>query len=266
MNRDFTPPLHKLYIEILKAHRMVLDSKWKYENMCAPFTRLYFVKKGKGYIIHGDKQIDIQDEHVYIIPAGCTVSFGCKYLEKIWFHIRLTGTEMADLFSVYPTIDSLPFSASSYEKLYQALSSNDNIQFLSVYTLLYETMFSFAEKYSPRISAPTKNYSDLTTRLLGAICEHPKITLTTRELSKKLFVSPSTAHVTFREEVGKTIKQYIDEMVFAEAKKLLLNPSLSIDDISERLGFCNRNYFTTRFNKVCGMTPAAYRRIALPNT
>lgn len=265
MNRDFTPALHKLFIEILKAHYMVLDSKWEHENMCDPFTRLYFVKRGKGYIIHGDKRIDIQDEHVYIIPAGCTVSFGCQYLEKIWFHIRLTGTEKADLFSVYPTIDSLPFSAASYEKLYEALSSSDNILFLSVYTFLYETMFSFAKKYPSRICAPTKNYSDLTTRLLREICECPRITLTTRELSKRVFVSPSTAHVIFREEMGTTIKKYVDEVVFAEAKKLLLNPSLSIDDISAQLGFCDRRYFTTRFNKVCGLTPAAYRRITLPN-
>ncbi len=266
MNRDYTPPLHNLSIEILKAHSMVLDSKWKYENMCDPFTRLYFVKRGKGYITHGDKRLDIQDERVYIIPAGCTVSFGCTYLEKIWFHIRLNGTEKTDLFSVYPTIDSLPFSASSYEKLYEALSGNDNILFLSVYTFLYETMFSFAEKYSPRISSPTKNYSELTTFLLREICEHPRISLTTQELSDKLFVSPSTAHVTFRNEVGKTIKKYIDEMVFAEAKKLLLDSSLSIDAISAQLGFCDRHYFTTRFKKVCGLTPAAYRRITLPNT
>jgi len=54
-------------------------------------------------------------------------------------------------------------------------------------------------------------------------------------------------------------------VVFAEAKKLLSDPSLSIATISAQLGFCDRYYFSTRFKEVCGITPAAYRRITLLN-
>lgn len=266
MNVDFTPSLNKLGIEILKAHHMTLGSKWKGVNICDPFTRLYFVKKGSGYIHQGEKTLAISDEHVYIVPAGCTVSYGCDYLEKIWFHIRINGTEKFDLLSEFPSIDMLSFSAKSYETLHSSLESEDNIKLLSVYTLLYETIFAFAERYTPGIAVPVKRYSDLTTALLNEIGDDLRITLTVKDLADRLFVSTSNAHKTFQAEVGKTIGKYIDEMVFAEAKKLLFDPALSIDDISTRLDFCDRFYFTKRFKELYGLTPASYRRLVLPNS
>lgn len=266
MHINFTPSLNKLGIEILKANYMVLDNNWKAENICDPFTRLYFVKKGSGFIHQGEKKLAILDEHVYIVPAGCTVSYGCDYLEKIWFHIRINGTEKFDMLSEFPSIDALSFPAKSYETLYAALESEDNIKLLSVYTLLYETTFAFAERYTPNIAIPVKHYSALTTALLNEIGDDLRITLTVQELANKLFVSTSKAHKAFQEEVGKTIGKYIDELVFAEAKKLLSDPMLSINDICMRLDFCDRFYFTKRFKELHGLTPAAYRRLVLPNS
>ena len=65
----------------------------------------------------------------------------------------------------------------------------------------------------------------------------------------------------FKNEVGETLLSYIHRVKIEEAKILLDDPSTSIDDISERLGFANVQYFSTFFKQRVGCSPAAYRKI-----
>ena len=48
------------------------------------------------------------------------------------------------------------------------------------------------------------------------------------------------------------------------ARQWLADPALSIEDISERLGFTDRRSFTQAFNKWQGQSPSDYRRIPQP--
>jgi YesN/AraC family two-component response regulator len=40
----------------------------------------------------------------------------------------------------------------------------------------------------------------------------------------------------------------------------LINSNLAITSISEKVGFCNINYFDQIFKKYKGMTPSSYRK------
>ena len=95
------------------------------------------------------------------------------------------------------------------------------------------------------------------------IRDNIRITLTTKEIAENLFVSVSLLRRTFQKELGRTIGEYVDEMVFSEAKKLLSDSFVSVTEVSRRLCFGSRTYFTQRFKEIYGMTPTEYRRIAL---
>ena len=45
-----------------------------------------------------------------------------------------------------------------------------------------------------------------------------------------------------------------------EAKRLLSDSTLSIADISARVGYENQAKFTAMFHKYCGYTPTTYRK------
>ena len=50
----------KLKIEIIESGHAYLDHAWRYQNACAPFSRLYFVKDGEGILEIGEKQMVLE--------------------------------------------------------------------------------------------------------------------------------------------------------------------------------------------------------------
>ena len=54
--------------------------------------------------------------------------------------------------------------------------------------------------------------------------------------------------------------QYLNQIRIEEAKKLLQLGELSIDQIAEKTGIGNANYFGRLFKKLTGMTAGEYRK------
>lgn len=63
----------------------------------------------------------------------------------------------------------------------------------------------------------------------------------------------------FKKETGCSINDYIKIVKVERAKLLLANTRDSISDITERLNFCSRSYFTDTFKSITGKSPAQYR-------
>ena len=63
----------------------------------------------------------------------------------------------------------------------------------------------------------------------------------------------------FREETGFGISDYVKAARIERAKILLETSDSSVQEISDKLGFTTRNYFTRCFREVTGKTPMEYR-------
>lgn len=64
----------------------------------------------------------------------------------------------------------------------------------------------------------------------------------------------------FKAETGDSISDYIKFAKIERAKLLLTTTQMSIQAISDSLGFSTRNFFATTFCKIAGVPPAAYRK------
>ena len=64
----------------------------------------------------------------------------------------------------------------------------------------------------------------------------------------------------FRECTGASYKTYLHCHKIRLAQNMLVNTKLSISQISEKLGFCNANYFCTIFKKISGNSPREFRK------
>jgi AraC-like DNA-binding protein len=64
----------------------------------------------------------------------------------------------------------------------------------------------------------------------------------------------------FREYYGIPPQEFIMRKRIRKAKYTLLNTDLSIDAISESLGFCNTSHFIRRFSEATGFSPAKFRK------
>lgn len=62
-----------------------------------------------------------------------------------------------------------------------------------------------------------------------------------------------------KREVGMNYKEYLTELRIAEAKRMLLDPNVTVAQICQMSGYGNVSHFIKVFQQYTGMTPAKYR-------
>lgn len=254
-----TDKLNMFEMEISASCYVFLDERWKHNNACAPFSRLYYIRNGKGFLKYDDKVIEMKGGNVYLIPANCKFSYGCENIEKLYFHISVLTVEKYDLLSGVNKICELPFPEQEFSHLLDCYASDNYFDFLKLKMIIYKTVIDCCEKYGFK-KVLVKEYSETVKKIMTYIQHNAKINLSVSELSKNLFISESKIRKIFKEETGVTVGRYIDDLVFLKAKRLLSKKENSIRDISLKLGFCDQFYFSRRFKEKYNKTPSEYRK------
>ena len=85
-----------------------------------------------------------------------------------------------------------------------------------------------------------------------------KLTLT--QVADYTGYSPAYFSRVFREELGCTFREYLNEVRVEKSKALLLSDVKSIAEISALVGFEDQSYFGKVFRKLTGVTPDRYRK------
>lgn len=83
--------------------------------------------------------------------------------------------------------------------------------------------------------------------------------LSLEEVASKVFLSPSYFSKIFNEEMKLSYNAYLNQLRIEMSKNLLLDNSLSLIDISSRVGFEDQSYFSKVFKKITGVSPGKYR-------
>lgn len=74
-----------------------------------------------------------------------------------------------------------------------------------------------------------------------------------------LGVSPNHLNRAVKAETGRSASVWIDNARVSLARELLLDRSMSMSEIAERLGFSEASYFSRFFRKVTGVSPSEFR-------
>jgi len=252
---------NRLDLTISQSGDVVLDRNWNQNNVCSPYSRLYFVYDGEGVLrFSNGEALQMERGNLYLIPTGMQFSYACtNRLAKVYFHINLLKPDGYDVFAGLNCVPVLQVSAETVQELRQCYARTDIAGIWQVKRILYETVGTVLQQY-PQIGGALKAYSPLVQRTLDYIREHLSIKLSVQELADELFVSKSFLGRRFREEVGVPPSQYMDDQLFFSAQWRLLQTQESIAEISEQFGFCDPFYFSRRFKQKCGETPSQYRR------
>ena len=75
----------------------------------------------------------------------------------------------------------------------------------------------------------------------------------------ELCLTPKYVANTVKRITGRTAGNCINETLVRQAELLLRTTTLSIQQIADRLGFCNQSHFGTFFRRYNGMSPRAYK-------
>ncbi|WP_281513432.1 AraC family transcriptional regulator [Bacteroides acidifaciens] len=76
----------------------------------------------------------------------------------------------------------------------------------------------------------------------------------------KLCITPNYLNKIVKQSLSTTVKSYIHQKLFAEAKRLLSYTILSVNEIAEWLHFDSASHFVRFFRKHADMTPLQYRQ------
>ena len=83
--------------------------------------------------------------------------------------------------------------------------------------------------------------------------------ISVNEICDLIHYSKSYLSRIFKEQTGKTIITYYNELKISEAKRLIRETSYSMTKISDLLGFSDPRYFNLLFKNIVHMPPAQYK-------
>ncbi len=99
------------------------------------------------------------------------------------------------------------------------------------------------------------------TEAVTTIRSHYPLRTTNAVLAKKAGLHPGAFVRLFRLTTGDTPGPFLTNLRMEEACVLLQTTELSIDEVAEKTGFCDRGYFSKIFTRRMGLSPARYRKL-----
>jgi len=80
-----------------------------------------------------------------------------------------------------------------------------------------------------------------------------------KDYAELLYITPNHLNAICSDLLGQSAGTVIRDRIILEAKRLLINPELSIAGIADILNFKDNSYFSKFFKKYAGTTPEAFR-------
>jgi len=99
--------------------------------------------------------------------------------------------------------------------------------------------------------------------LVHVVCElvrqRPELPLSVKELAAAARLTPNHFTTLFRAHAGCSFVEYLTQQRIARAKKLLQNPTLSISEVAQQVGYDDPGYFTRLFRQKTRLSPRQWR-------
>lgn len=132
----------------------------------------------------------------------------------------------------------------------------------------FETIIDLKEKLSGVVRKLCAHYQPKKGDLLCARVkrlveeEYSNPDLSVAYISDTLGVQYVYLSASFKSFTGEGVLEYISRVRINKSKELLKNPLMSVESVSERVGYTTSKTFIRVFKKLEGVTPASYRKHA----
>ena len=252
------PLWEALTIRILDNGLAQLHQDWNQSHARPPYSRLYYILEGEGFVRAGDAEMPLLPGNCYLLPCGMSLSYRCPLeMKQLYFHISARTTDGYDLFSRCDRMLQMPSRQDPIQMARDYLSKEylplALLQRQIESDLCYFISLAGLENF---LLTP---HSPFLEKVFRAVGENLRSSLSIRDIARILSLSESTLTKRFRKEYGMPLGQYIDEMLSQEIGRLLTGTDWTIGRIAEALGFCDQVYLARFFSAHQGMPPSQYR-------
>lgn len=252
--------MNRLSIKISDSGYALLDDSWNQQSVCSPFSRLYYIAGGEGYVSCSGRKLQLLPGNCYLLPAGLRIDYHCScYLEKLYFHVNLSFPNGLDIFRHTEEPLRLPVNSRKTHRLLQLYKKNQLPDALELQTLLTMDLIRFL-RLLPEEMLWEKRYSQPLCTVFHLAQDPVSAATTVHSLADALNISESSLNRKFRREMGISPGAYLDQLLLRESSRLLLETDLTISEIAEQLQFGDQFYFSRYFRQHLGEPPSWYRK------
>ncbi|TDF98843.1 response regulator [Paenibacillus piri] len=112
----------------------------------------------------------------------------------------------------------------------------------------------------PHPNDPNVHYREVVEKALQYITAHYHMPVSITDICQQVNVTPNYFSMIFKKETGINYTDYLTNFRMMQAKRLLSETSLLVQEVAEKIGIPDYNYFTRLFRRTVGCSPSAYRK------
>jgi AraC-like DNA-binding protein len=104
---------------------------------------------------------------------------------------------------------------------------------------------------------------ELARRIETILTESVLTNITIQDIAKNFFISRSHCNQVFKKVYGLSPRQYISMLKLTKAKELILRSDLSMETVSDQLGFSCISSFSRQFRRWTAFSPMQFKNRSL---
>jgi AraC family transcriptional activator of pobA len=108
------------------------------------------------------------------------------------------------------------------------------------------------------------NDEPLLAEVFAFIEERYREPISLKDVARAVSLSPGHLTTVVRRKTGRTVQEWIAERRMAEARRLLVQTDLAVEEVGRSVGYGDASYFVRLFRSTHGATPLGWRRAGRP--
>ncbi|MBQ2614878.1 MAG: PocR ligand-binding domain-containing protein [Clostridia bacterium] len=198
------------------------------------------------------KKAEMHICHAGLVDLAIPILFGDDIIGYIIFGEMKSNAD----FSAYQGyLSQLGLATEEVETLYRQLPlyDSDKIDSVSRIAIMLVKHLLLENMLKPDLSESVQ-------KAVAFINENLEQDLSIHQIAKGINVSKSALYKKFHEHFHCTVSKYINTRRVEKSMELLAKTNLSIEEISQRVGFSSASYYSKMFKKQIGVAPLKYRK------
>lgn len=244
-----------------------------YRNRIKPIDQyiLIYCTEGSGWFEIDSKRHTVSSNQYFILEAGKAHCYGADE-DTPWtiYWAHFGGAVVKELIKDVNKAISLDCASNSrihqrismFEELFYILNNSltlESMRYGMTVFMHFLTSLVYIKEYRDA-SGPVSQPTDVIDRIIHYITENIEHHISIEDVSRFSGLSASYIASLFKKQTGYSLTSYINLLKIKEACSLLDNTSMTIVQISHKMGITDPYYFSRLFKKTMGLSPTDYRR------
>lgn len=291
LNESFDIDYLRLRVHWIR--NMKKNASFAFDRIRIPYTLIWLVLDGRLQLeLNGNVQWAVSGDIIMCPPGTLFSLIPRNNGEKIHYLSLCTELKIGniDLVSLYglplmahlPPSDELTQWVGAWESLVDTFNSFGNlvnaktglqkaehtyvlytdvsIQYLGLQGFIYQWMRQWMNLMRDRLPDEPLRFDQRVLKVCDYVSDRLHQPLRLQELAEQVHVSTSQLHSLFTETLGTSPMEYVRRSRMESAKQMLMNTSLPLHEIAEKIGYQDQSQLSRAFQQLEGISPSLYRR------